>query len=162
MFPYYIGIVSSLHDLGIIQKSKTPLAGASAGSLIAACYHAGVSSDLLMDATLENAESLRKTGTFRKLGLSLETVLNKYLPDDAHEACNGAAHIAITTVSTRTTPTAPYSSAGSRLIDQSCSHHAPLTCTATAACYALPKQPGHSCSIPRPRSVTSGLVNRGL
>lgn len=101
MFPYYIGIISSLSDLGIIQQSKTPLAGASAGSLIAACFHAGLPAAELMDATLELAASLRKTGTFRNLGPSLETVLHKYLPDDAHKACSDAAHVAITNVSTR-------------------------------------------------------------
>lgn len=105
MFPYYIGIISSLSDLGIIKQSKTPLAGASAGSLIGACFHAGLPAAQLMEATLELAASLRTTGTYRNLGPCLETVLHKYLPDDAHEACSDAAHVAITNVSTRASST---------------------------------------------------------
>ena len=40
-FPYYIGVVGKLTSLRIMTP-KTPVAGASAGSLIAACHHAGL------------------------------------------------------------------------------------------------------------------------
>ena len=48
LFPYYIGIVIALRDeLGILTDS-TPVAGASAGSLIAATCKSGISeSDLI-------------------------------------------------------------------------------------------------------------------
>ena len=109
MFPYYIGIISTLSDLGIIHQSRTPLAGSSAGSLIAACFHAGISAEALMNATLELASSLRVSGTYRHLGPSLETILVKYLPEDAHKNCNNAAHVAITNVSTSTLVAIMYS-----------------------------------------------------
>ena len=40
-FPYYIGVVGKLTSLRIMTP-KTLVAGASAGSLIAACHHAGL------------------------------------------------------------------------------------------------------------------------
>ena len=40
-FPYYIGVVGKLTSLRVMTP-KTPVAGASAGSLIAACHHAGL------------------------------------------------------------------------------------------------------------------------
>ena len=48
LFPYYIGIIIALRDeLGILTDS-TPVAGASAGSLIAATCKSGISeSDLI-------------------------------------------------------------------------------------------------------------------
>lgn len=53
LFPYYIGIMSGLDDLGITRAGGTHLAGASAGSLIAGCYHAGIPVSGIMDATME-------------------------------------------------------------------------------------------------------------
>eukprot|EP00892_Ulva_mutabilis_P006036 jgi/Ulvmu1/3804/UM018_0014.1 len=101
MFPYYIGIISSLSDLGIIQQSKTPIAGASAGSLIAACFHAGLPPGSLMEATLELAAALRKSGTYANLGPTLKPILHRHLPEDAHEACNDSTFVAITNISVR-------------------------------------------------------------
>lgn len=98
MFPYYIGIVSGLHDLGIISPGTTQLSGASAGSLIAGCYNAGIPADKIMDATMELVFLVRRDGVYSNLGPHLNTVLEKYLPDDAHERCNGNTHVAVTNV----------------------------------------------------------------
>jgi hypothetical protein len=53
LFPYYIGIISGLDDLSITSPGKTNIAGASAGSLIAGCYHAGIPVSGIMEATME-------------------------------------------------------------------------------------------------------------
>lgn len=53
LFPYYIGIMSALDDLGISAVGQMHLAGASAGSLIAGCYHAGIPVSGIMEATME-------------------------------------------------------------------------------------------------------------
>ena len=42
LFPYYVGVAYSLKDSGALVPGVTPLAGASAGSLIAACVGTGL------------------------------------------------------------------------------------------------------------------------
>lgn len=96
LFPYFVGVVSSLASAGIVTPSVTPLAGASAGSLIAGCFHAGLSKDKIMAACLELAFDLRKQGSYRRMGPCLQRVLEHHLPDDVHERCSGSTHIAIT------------------------------------------------------------------
>jgi hypothetical protein len=51
-----------------------------------------------MDATLELVAMLRRDGVYANLGPHLQTILEKYLPDDAHERCSGVTHVAITNV----------------------------------------------------------------
>ena len=48
-------VVFALHDLGIITRD-TKIGGASAGSLIAACYHSGLSQELVMESCYKLAE----------------------------------------------------------------------------------------------------------
>ena len=66
---------------------RTPLAGASAGSLIAACYHSGLSTETVTEACLVLADDCRVNGTRGRLGDVLSTFLHDLLPDDAHERC---------------------------------------------------------------------------
>ena len=42
LFPYYVGVAYALKDAGALVPGVTPLAGASAGSLIAACVGTGL------------------------------------------------------------------------------------------------------------------------
>ncbi len=42
LFPHYIGVCMELQDMHLLDE-RTPLAGASAGSLIAACFRSGLS-----------------------------------------------------------------------------------------------------------------------
>ena len=42
LFPYYVGVAYSLKESGALVPGVTPLAGASAGSLIAACVGTGL------------------------------------------------------------------------------------------------------------------------
>ncbi len=52
---------------GSIPCHSGPQAGASAGSLIAACHHSGVAPGVLLDATLALAEDCRRKGTRGRL-----------------------------------------------------------------------------------------------
>ena len=74
---------------------RTPLAGASAGSLIAACYHSGLSTETVTEACLVLADDCRVNGTRGRLGDVLSTFLHALLPDDAHERCAGKGWTAL-------------------------------------------------------------------
>ena len=52
-------MISGLDDLGITASGKTNIAGASAGSLIAGCYHAGIPIKGIMEATMELVAMVR-------------------------------------------------------------------------------------------------------
>mmetsp|Transcript_6088 Transcript_6088/g.17432 ORF Transcript_6088/g.17432 Transcript_6088/m.17432 type:complete len:512 (+) Transcript_6088:157-1692(+) len=103
LFSYYIGVVFALHDLGIITR-ETKIGGASAGSLIAACYHSGLSQELITSACFELAKDCRTNGTRGRLGLVVREFLEKLLPEDIHERCKNRAFVAITRVWPRPTP----------------------------------------------------------
>jgi len=98
LFPYYLGVVSELRAMGILTDD-TPVAGASAGSLIAACSKSGLGTGALKDALTDLAAQCRRLGTRHNLGPVLEGVLREVLPQDMGEratACN--VHVAVTHV----------------------------------------------------------------
>jgi predicted acylesterase/phospholipase RssA len=103
LFSYYIGVIFGLHDLGIVTRD-TKLAGASAGSLIAACYHSGLPEDLITKACFTLAKDCRDNGTRGRLGSVLVKFLEELLPDDIHEKCRDKAYVAVTRVFPRPTP----------------------------------------------------------
>jgi hypothetical protein len=77
LFPYYIGVIMTLRDeLGLLT-ADTPVAGASAGSLIAATAKSGISEADLIQATLELAHNCRTEGTrFRLRWEGLDSLLH--------------------------------------------------------------------------------------
>ena len=95
LFPYYCGVASSLADGGLLTTA-TPLAGASAGSLIAACIKSGMPFDEIIEHCLRLMHDCRVNGTRGRLGPVLETFLEKHLPEDAHEKCKDKAYVAVT------------------------------------------------------------------
>mmetsp|Transcript_4515 Transcript_4515/g.7640 ORF Transcript_4515/g.7640 Transcript_4515/m.7640 type:complete len:271 (+) Transcript_4515:3-815(+) len=95
LFPYYIGVASGLQGAGVLTPD-TPLAGASAGCLIAACVSAGLSEEVLMEATLRLADDCRRTGTYKNLGPHLGATLRRVLPVDAHLTATGRVYVAVT------------------------------------------------------------------
>lgn len=103
LFPYYVGIASGLMERGLLGES-TPVAGASAGSLIAALCKSGVPESVLVDATLELAANCRENGTALRLRSVLKATLSDALPLDIAERCNGVCFIAVTRVSLGKTP----------------------------------------------------------
>lgn len=75
---------------------STPLAGASAGSLITACHHSGLSVEQVTDACLVLADDCRRKGTRGRLGTVLSRFLHDLLPEDAHERCRNKIHVRAT------------------------------------------------------------------
>ena len=78
------------------MTQETPVAGASAGSLIAACSKSGLSMQVLQDALLDLARDCRTGGTRFRLRAVLKRVLEATLPEDIHLRCTGRAYIAVT------------------------------------------------------------------
>lgn len=95
LFPYYIGVVEALEELGIMTED-TKIGGASAGSLIAACYHSGIGTKAATDACLLLAAELRNNGTRGRLKSNLRIFLEDLLPADVHERCTNRAYISVT------------------------------------------------------------------
>lgn len=54
LFPYMLGVCSQLQELGILTEA-TPVAGASAGSIVAVCSKSGLSTQLLTEALMDLA-----------------------------------------------------------------------------------------------------------
>jgi hypothetical protein len=96
MFPYYVGVVSALEQMGLAHRDTTKLAGASAGSLIAAAFNAGVSIPALEESMALFGEDCLRNGTRGRLGPLLRDFLHAYLPPDAAERCRGRTHVAVT------------------------------------------------------------------
>jgi hypothetical protein len=104
LFPYYVGVVHQLRCLGVLTDA-TPVAGASAGSLIATCSKMGLSHSQLVESTLRLADECRRQGTRHNLGPILQRALEAMLPDDAHErAVAGNVHVAVTRLLPTTRP----------------------------------------------------------
>lgn len=81
-----------LADLGLLA-ADTPVAGASAGSLIAACTKSGLSYSTLLDATLQLSRDCRTKGTRFRLRRVLQSFLQDLLPDDIHHRATGTVHV---------------------------------------------------------------------
>ncbi|KAK9811101.1 hypothetical protein WJX73_002918 [Symbiochloris irregularis] len=79
-----------------ILKGDTPLAGASAGSLLAACHHCQLETSVVTDACLALADNCRQGGTRGRLGRVLKDCLEELLPEDCHERLRGKAFISVT------------------------------------------------------------------
>lgn len=95
--PYHIGVADSLERCGVLKRDS-PLGGASAGSLVAATFRAGMPIESMMSEFLVLAADLRASGTVRKLGATLQAHLERVLPHDSHERLGGSTHIAVTTL----------------------------------------------------------------
>jgi hypothetical protein len=81
-----------------VINDATPLAGASAGSLIAVTAKTGLPMSLIRDATISLAKDCRDNGTRFRLRAVLEGVLREVLPSDIAERVNGRAHLAVTRI----------------------------------------------------------------
>jgi len=96
-FPYHLGIVIQLKDMGIITD-RTPLAGASCGSIIVSCVNAGMDLHGLVGQLLEFAADCRTFGTAGRLRSVIEKFMTRQLPPDAAERCRGKTFISLTKV----------------------------------------------------------------
>mmetsp|Transcript_23632 Transcript_23632/g.65551 ORF Transcript_23632/g.65551 Transcript_23632/m.65551 type:complete len:299 (-) Transcript_23632:95-991(-) len=92
LFPYLIGVMSGLREEGVMTD-RTKVAGSSAGSIVAVASASGLTADEIMEACLELAHDYRINGTRGRMGERLVLCLDRVMPDDIHERCNGVAHI---------------------------------------------------------------------
>ncbi|KAF5733305.1 hypothetical protein HS088_TW17G00847 [Tripterygium wilfordii] len=97
LFPYHLGVAQCLIEKGYI-KETTPLAGSSAGAIVAAVIASGASMQEALRATKVLAEDCRLKGTAFRLGAVLRDVLEKFLPDDVHIRSNGRVRVAVTQI----------------------------------------------------------------
>lgn len=95
LFAYHIGTLMALDKLGIVQPGSQ-MAGASAGSLVIACYNSGMDLNVVAESTYDFANNCRREGTRHRLRSLLGAYLDKYLPKDAHKTCSGSTHVALT------------------------------------------------------------------
>lgn len=95
LFPYYIGVSGALQDGGVLTE-HTKVAGASAGSLIAAVVKSGMPVDEVTEQSMRLMADLRQHGTRGRLGKVLRRFLEEHLPPDAAERCQDRAYVAVT------------------------------------------------------------------
>eukprot|EP00803_Ostreobium_quekettii_P011197 evm.model.scf_423.5 EVM.evm.TU.scf_423.5 scf_423:49058-49384(+) len=74
-----------------LMAEDTKVAGASAGSLIAGCFHSGVTKEGLMEGCRRVTVDCRENGTRGRLKAVLADVLDDILPDDCHTRCSGTS-----------------------------------------------------------------------
>jgi len=91
LFPYYIGLAYELQRNGIITTTS-PLAGSSAGSIVAGALACGVPEDEVIEALRRLADEYREGGS---LNLALRKQLARMLPDDAAERVTASRSLTI-------------------------------------------------------------------
>jgi hypothetical protein len=96
LFSYHAGAAGALIDAGLILPEKTRLAGASAGSIIAACIASGMPFAEMTALSLEMFADLRENGTRGRLGDVLRRFLTAHLPRGAAERSRGRVFVAVT------------------------------------------------------------------
>jgi hypothetical protein len=87
LFPYYVGVVEALVQAEMLDDT-TRLAGASAGSLIAAAVAAKVPTNALLDALKVFSDDVRTHGARGRLKEALDKTLLAVLPGNAYELAN--------------------------------------------------------------------------
>jgi len=97
LFPFYVGVCRGLEEAGYLS-ANTKLAGASAGSLIAACVNCGLPMDTVSNLCEDLMDDCRRHGTRGRLGILLEEFLRTALPEDAHIRCTGQTFVAVSSV----------------------------------------------------------------
>jgi hypothetical protein len=95
------GVAFGLADAGVLEAGTTPMAGASAGSLIAACVGSGMTRAEVNAACDALAADCRAGGTRGRLGSVLEDFLEAHLPPDAADRLRGRVYVAVTRVGSR-------------------------------------------------------------
>ncbi|GLC46328.1 hypothetical protein PLESTB_000999500 [Pleodorina starrii] len=97
LFPYFLGVAVQLQAMNVLRP-ETPVAGASAGSIVAVCTKSGLGEQELLEAFWDLAQDCRRSGTRTRLKSVLQRVLEAALPDDIHERCEGRAFLAVTSL----------------------------------------------------------------
>mmetsp|Transcript_7948 Transcript_7948/g.11581 ORF Transcript_7948/g.11581 Transcript_7948/m.11581 type:complete len:506 (+) Transcript_7948:374-1891(+) len=88
LFPYHLGVLSSLNEGGYICSS-TPLAGSSAGAIAVVSYACNIDPDFAIESCIKiSSKCIAMGGARGNLLPLLEEELNAFLPKDAHEIIN--------------------------------------------------------------------------
>ena len=96
IFPYHVGAWQVLRERGLMTPD-TPVAGASAGALVAAMHACGIAPDDGNQILLNILRDCRENGVVGRVGAVLERALRDNLPNDAHVRCGGGKlHVSIT------------------------------------------------------------------
>jgi len=96
IFPYHCGAWEVLDELNMLTPD-TPVAGASAGALVAAMHACGITPKEGKRILLSVLVNCRDNGVLGRVGVVLEGALRKELPTDAHVRCsNGNLFVSIT------------------------------------------------------------------
>jgi len=91
-------VVGVLSERGVLRDS-TPLAGASAGALIAAAVAAKLPEDVILSAMYDLCADLRLNGTRGRLRAAVQSTLLRLLPSGTAAAVSGRLHVAVTRIS---------------------------------------------------------------
>jgi hypothetical protein len=84
LLPYHLGCLDSLRYNGYLDNS-TPIAGSSAGAIAVATEGCGISSSLVMDATIKISEVCKQQGSARgRLLPLLRTELEQTIQEEQH------------------------------------------------------------------------------
>lgn len=96
IFPYHVGAWEVLSELGLLHRD-TPVAGASAGALVAALHACGLTPEDGRRILMGVLADCRENGVVGRVGHVLEDALRRELPADAHERCSrGNLHVSVT------------------------------------------------------------------
>ncbi|KAJ9514702.1 hypothetical protein QJQ45_028417 [Haematococcus lacustris] len=94
LFSYHIAVVKVLRRRGLISAG-TPLAGVSAGSLVAALVKCDVPTEDIQAMFFECVDDLRQQGTAGRIRGVLQAAMERHLPDNAHQLCSGGLFVGI-------------------------------------------------------------------
>ena len=94
LIPFYFGVVNSMKARGVMNNTST-FAGTSAGSLAALVACCNVDCQQVMIAMVKLAKD-KEFQSDRTIGL--KKILNKVLPSNALELCQGRLHVTMTKV----------------------------------------------------------------
>ena len=104
LFPYYIGVLAHLRESVDRQDGGFRIAGASAGSLVAAVHFSGLDEAAVLARTKELYADLRAEGTAGRVASVLQRAMSDLLPEDVHERLQGRCYIAVTQLEPRVRP----------------------------------------------------------
>ncbi|KXZ42156.1 hypothetical protein GPECTOR_194g324 [Gonium pectorale] len=97
LLPYFIGVAEVLQQLGVLRPGgATPVAGSSAGSLIASSLACGLTPDEMYDSFVDSVRDCRANGSYRRLLDVVSRQLRDTLPSDAAQRCSGVATVCVT------------------------------------------------------------------
>ena len=92
---FHIGAANVLRRSGMLTES-TPLAGCSAGSIVAVAIRCGIPHEDIVRFFFDAVRDLRTHGTDTRLSDVLSHTLDRFLPQDAHLRCTGSVFIGVT------------------------------------------------------------------